>query len=76
MARNQGICMLGFGSPKSEKLQELIHIQTSLLQDVGKGGALDGAVGWNDELQGLFRRPLLEADVTASLADDNPAVTA
>jgi hypothetical protein len=57
-------------------LEELIEVEASLLQDVGKRGALDRAVSWNNELQGFFVGSFLEANVTAPLTDDNPAITA
>jgi len=45
-----------------------------MLENVGKGGSLDRAVGWHRQLEGLFGEVFLESDMAASLADNHPAV--
>jgi hypothetical protein len=45
-----------------------------MLENMGEGGPLDRAVGWHRELEGLLGEVFLEPDVTASLADNHPAV--
>ena len=61
-------------SDASDQAKELIHAQASMLENVGQGGPLDRAVGWHRELECLLGEVLLESDVTASLADNHPAV--
>ena len=39
-----------------------------------EGGPLDRTMGWHRQLESLLGEVLLQADVTASLADDDPAV--
>jgi len=46
-----------------------------MLENMGKGGPLDRAVGWHRELEGLLGEVLLKSDVTASLADNHPAIS-
>ena len=62
------------GGEGLEELEEFVELQASLLQDVGERGTLDGPVSWKDDLQGLFGRSLLEANVATTLADDDPAI--
>ena len=41
-----------------------------------KRRALDGPMGWNDELESFFWGAFLEPNVTTPLAHDQPAITA
>jgi hypothetical protein len=45
-----------------------------MFENVGQGGPLDRAVGWHRQLESFLGEVLLESDVTASLADNHPAV--
>jgi hypothetical protein len=42
---------------------------------MGEGGPLDRAVGWHRQLESLLGEVFLESDVTASLADNHPAIS-
>src|SRR4030095_11362957 len=60
----------------SEKLEKGGQIETRLLQNMRKCRALDGTMGGNNELESFVCGPFLKTNVTASLADDQPAIAA
>lgn len=58
----------------SEQGYKIFHRQLCLLQYVRKGRSLDRAMRWDGYLEHLGRSVLLEADMTAALPDNHPAI--
>ena len=62
-------------STRSDQLQEAIQCGVGLLQDPGQRGSFHRAVCRNRHLKKLLPGPLLQADMTAALANDGPTVS-
>ena len=56
------------------QIQEFVHIQSHLFEDVGECGSLDRTMCRDGELEGLGHGVFLEANVAASLPDNDPPV--
>lgn len=63
------------GNRQLSQAEKLVYGETSLLENVGQGGAFDRTVGGDRELECLGGGMFLEADMTSLLPDDNPTIT-
>ena len=61
-------------SVRLEQFQELLDVQSSLLENVGKCRALHGAMSRNRQLQHLVADSLLEPQVASPLTDNHPSI--
>jgi hypothetical protein len=58
-----------------KQLQEPIERQPCLFQDMSQRGTLDRAMSRNGNFENLISNVFVEPNVTASLANDNPAIS-
>lgn len=63
----------GAGRP-SQKAKEIIHGQTSLLEDMYQRGTLDWTMGRYHQLEHLVGQVLLESNMAAPLPNHHPAI--